>query len=376
MLKILVDGTPIRPRPSGIGLYAYHLIEELDKLQTEENFQLSIAFQPSVKNWLKRNLQPPEKIASHSDIKCLPCPVSITNLLTRYPNPVLSYLETFLDSPDILHGLDHVVFPCRQSFNVMTIHDVTFIKYPQFVTSIVRTYTERVKRCLPWTDLVIANSQSTKRDIIEYLGVKEESIHVTPLASRYANPNLSRYPSPRNEPYILFVSTLEPRKNLITLIDAFTYFKEKTKLEHQLILIGKKGWQYEPIFQKIATSPYRDSILHLDYLPDETVISYYQNADIFVYPSIYEGFGLPVLEAMTLGCPVVTSCTSSLPEVAGDAAILVSPHDSLEMAAAIEKVITDSQLRQDLIDQGKQQAQKFSWQQTARDTLTAYRSLS
>jgi glycosyltransferase involved in cell wall biosynthesis len=376
MLKILIDGTPIRPRPSGIGLYAYHLIEELHKLQSEENFQLSIAFQPSVKNWLKRNLHPPEKIASHSDIRCLPCPVSITNLLTRYPNPVLSYLETFLDSPDILHGLDHVVFPCRQSFNVMTIHDVTFIKYPQFVTSIVRTYTERVKRCLPWTDLVIANSQSTKRDIIEYLGVQEESIYVTPLASRYANLNLSRYPSPCDKPYILFVSTLEPRKNLITLINAFTYFKEKTKLEHQLILIGKKGWQYEPIFQKIARSAYRDSILHLDYLPDETVISYYQNADIFVYPSIYEGFGLPVLEAMTLGCPVVTSCTSSLPEVAGDAAILVSPHDSLEMAAAIEKVITDSQLRQDLIDKGKQQAQKFSWQQTARDTLNAYRSFS
>ncbi|MEG3438624.1 glycosyltransferase family 1 protein [Pannus brasiliensis CCIBt3594] len=377
MLKILVDGTPIRPNPSGIGLYAYQLIEELYRLQESENFQLSIAFQPSVKNWLKRNLSTPEKLTRYPDVKCLPFPVSITDLLTRYPNPFLSYLDSFLDSPDILHGLDHVVFPCRGSRKVMTVHDVTFIKYPEFVTSIVKTYTERIQRCLKWTDLIIANSESTKRDIIEYFGVKEESIHVTYLASRYSSlPDSIASPVlPFDTPYILFVSTLEPRKNLVNLIEAFDYLKNEYKLDHRLLLIGKKGWQYEPVFEKIDRSPFRDSIHHLDYIQDELIPYYYQKADVFVYPSFYEGFGLPVLEAMTLGCPVVTSRTSSLPEVAGDAAIFVNPRDSLDIAGGIWKVISDPENRQDLIAKGKQQAREFSWEKTARETLVAYRSI-
>jgi glycosyltransferase involved in cell wall biosynthesis len=378
MLKILVDGTALRPNPSGIGLYVHHLIDELYRLQESEGFQLSIAFQPSIKNWLNRNLSTPEKLAVYPDVRCLPLPVSITNILTRYPNPFLSYLETFLDAPDIVHGLDHVVFPCRNSLKVMTIHDVTFIKYPEFVTSIVKSYTRRIQQCLKWTDLVITNSESTKRDIIEYLGVKEDLIHVTPLASRYSSLDYSSPiadSSSADKPYFLFVSTLEPRKNLLNLLSAFNYLKETYRLDHDLILIGKKGWRYEPIFEKIKASPFRESIHHLDYLSDELITRYYQKADAFVYPSIYEGFGLPVLEAMTCGCPVVTSNTSSLPEVAGEAAILVNPHDPVEIAEGMLKLISDSPLRQNLIANGKQQARQFSWEKTARETLTAYRSL-
>ncbi|GCA90515.1 glycosyltransferase family 4 protein [Microcystis aeruginosa] len=375
MLKILVDGTPIRQNPSGIGLYAYHLIAELAKLQNQENFSLSLCFQPSVKNWLRGNLSIPEKLQSYPEVKCLPIPVSLSNILTRFPNPLIPYLENFLDSPDILHGLDHVVYPCRQSRKVMTIHDVTFMKYPQFVTGIVKTYTQRIKQSLQWTDLVIANSASTKRDIIEYLGVNPEKIFVTPLASRYSS--LPNYPSSLTitKPYLLFVSTLEPRKNIINLITAFNYLKDRYKLDHNLILIGKKGWKYEPIFEKISQSPFRDSIQHLDYLADDLVADYYQKADVFIYPSFYEGFGLPVLEAMTLGCPVVTANTASLPEVTGDSAILINPDNPLEIAGAIYQVISDTSLRQELITKGKKQAAKFSWQKTAQATIKAYRFL-
>jgi glycosyltransferase involved in cell wall biosynthesis len=259
----------------------------------------------------------------------------------------------------------------------MTIHDVTFIKYPEFVTSIVRGYSDRVRRCLQWTDLVIANSESTKRDIMEYFDVPEERIRVTLLASRYSStidipsidlPNLDK-------PYFLFVSTLEPRKNVVTVIKAFDYLKTKYKLEHRLLLAGKKGWRYEPIFEAIAASPFRESIVHLDYLPDTAIVGYYRSAELLIYPSIYEGFGLPVLEAMTLGCPVVTSNTSSLPEIAKDAAVLVNPSDPLEIAEGMIRIVSDSELRKDLIHKGEQRAREFSWQRTARETLEAYRSL-
>lgn len=199
---------------------------------------------------------------------------------------------------------------------------------------------------------------------------------MTPQASRYAShvDSLAVKPSlyDFNEPYILFVSTLEPRKNVITLIEAFNYLKETKKINHHLVLIGKLGWKYQPIVDKMAQSPYQRFIHHLDYLSDQAVAYFYQNAEIFVYPSYYEGFGLPVLEAMTLGAPVITSNLSSLPEVAGDAAILVDPHQMLDLADAMLAVINDAKLREDLIAKGKKRSQQFSWQQTAQKTLDAY----
>ncbi|NEP55029.1 MAG: glycosyltransferase family 4 protein, partial [Moorea sp. SIO3C2] len=177
------------------------------------------------------------------------------------------------------------------------------------------------------------------------------------------------------QPYILFVSTLEPRKNINNLIAAFNYLKQRHQIEHQLVLIGQKGWSYESIFAAIASSPWKDHIHHLGYLSDQLVAWFYSNADVFVYPSYYEGFGLPVLEAMTLGAPVVTSNTSSLPEVAGDAAILIDPNQPIELADAIVKVISNSSLREELIRKGKERAMLFSWERTARETLAAYTSL-
>ncbi|MGC1247731.1 MAG: glycosyltransferase family 1 protein, partial [Spirulinaceae cyanobacterium] len=178
-----------------------------------------------------------------------------------------------------------------------------------------------------------------------------------------------------SHPYLLFVSTIEPRKNITTLIAAFNYLKEKHKIDHNLLLVGRKGWRYQPIFQAIANSPWNKHIYHLDYLSDELVALLYKKADVFVYPSHYEGFGLPVLEAMTLGTPVVTSNTSSLPEVAGDAALLVNPNDPIELAESILKVISDRKLRDNLIQKGQKRAKLFSWERTAKETLKAYKSL-
>ncbi|MBH8552379.1 glycosyltransferase family 4 protein [Nostocaceae cyanobacterium CENA357] len=385
MLKIVVDATPIDAKPSGVGFYVANLISALAALQTDENFQLGIVYQPGLKKWLQGDLSFPNYLKQYSQQNILPLPVRISDLLLALAfKPTLSYFEKYLGFPDILHGTNYSVYPCSKSFKVMNIYDLTFIKYPNYIDSVVKTYTKRVKHCLQWTDLVLTISESSKKDIIEYLQVEPEKIHVTPLASRYY-PN---YLSSENiqtlekqveynfsQKYLLFVSTIEPRKNIITIIKAFNFLKNKYKLEHQLVLIGKKGWNYEPIFAAIDNSPWKNHIHHLDYLSNELVALFYSKADVFVYPSYYEGFGLPVLEAMTLGAPVVTANTSSIPEVTGDAAILIDPNDPMQLAEAILKIISDAQLRQELINKGKERAKLFSWERTAKETLKAYRTL-
>ncbi|MBW4609167.1 MAG: glycosyltransferase family 4 protein [Hassallia sp. WJT32-NPBG1] len=385
MLKVVIDATPVAPRPSGVGFYVANLISALDALQEKENFQLGIVYQPGVKKWLRGNLSFPECLQEYSHRHMLPIPVRISDLLLAIAfKPSLSYFEKYFGYPDILHGTNFSVYPCNNCLKVMNIYDLTFIKYPHYIDSVVQTYRERVKHCLQWTDLVITISESSKKDIVEYLNVKPEKIYITSLASRYhpnylCNENIPELKKQVNydfsQPYLVFVSTIEPRKNITAIISAFNYLKKKYKIEHKLILIGKKGWNYEQIFTAIDNSPWKNEILHLDYLSDELVALFYSKADVFVYPSHYEGFGLPVLEAMTLGAPVVSSQTSSIPEVAGDAALLINPNEPIQLAEAILKVISDSQLRQQLIKKGKEQAKLFTWERTAKETLQAYKSL-
>ncbi len=387
MIKVVIDATPIQQKPSGVGLYVANLIRSLHELQTQENFQLGIAYQPGFKNWLRGNLSVPELLHNYSNISLIPIPVRLSSLLLSLSqNPLISgYFEQRLNYPDIFQGTNYSVYCCRNSKLLINIYDLTFIKYPDYIDSVVKQYENRIRQCLKWTDLVLTISESSKKDIVDYLGVDPQRVYVTPLASRYSPKELANEENldklknsvgyDFSKPYLLFVSTIEPRKNITSIISAFNVLKQKHKIEHHLVLIGRKGWHYEPIFAAIENSPWNHQIHHLDYLSDELVALFYSKADLFVYPSHYEGFGLPVLEAMTLGTPVITSNTSSLPEVAGDAALLVDPNDSTSLAEAILRVLGDSQLREELISKGKERATLYSWEKTAKETLRAYRSL-
>ncbi|OWY67403.1 glycosyl transferase family 1 [cyanobacterium TDX16] len=373
------------PKPSGVGLQVANLIQSLCSLQAEENFELGIVYQPGIKDWLRGNWNVPEALTQYPSVHVLPIPVRISNLLL-FPTyrSVWSSLAKSWGNPDILHGTNYSVYPCDRGFKVMNIYDVAFIKYPQYVNAVAKSYVEKVKRCLRWTDLVLTISESSKQDIIQHLNVAAERVFVTPLASRYCCNYLSTLNVEQlsqtakynfSKPYLLFVSNIEPRKNIISIVMAFNKLKQQYKIEHNLILIGRKGWNYQSIFTAIEASPYQQDICHLDYLSDALVALFYARADVFVYPSYYEGFGLPVLEAMTLGAPVIASNTSSLPEVTGDAAILIDPNDPNKLAEAIWEVINNSQLRNELIQKGKARAEQYSWQHNARETLKAYRSL-
>jgi glycosyltransferase involved in cell wall biosynthesis len=381
MIRVTVDASPILPKPSGVGFYVVKLLEGLTRLALEEgDVAIDPLYQISLKNALKGKFSAPEILTQYSNLRYFPLPVKATNLFLQYPWLFLPIVERSFGLADIFHGTNYTVFPCRKSRKVMTIYDLTFIKYPQFTDSVVARYGDRVRRCLKWTDLVLTISESSKRDIVEYLGFPSDRIVVTPLASRYEldyKPQVDQNIGyDLGQPYILFVSTIEPRKNIVGLIDAFDELKRKQNIPHNLVLVGQKGWRYEAIFERIERSPYRDNIYHLNYLSNDAVAMLYRQAELFIYPSHYEGFGLPVLEAMTLGTPVVCSDNSSLPEVAGDAALYVNCEDISGMAEAMARIIGDSKLRQSLIDRGRQQAAQFSWMRTAKETLQAYRTLS
>ncbi len=382
MLRITIDTSPILPQPSGIGFYVVKLLEELTQLVVDEAISIEPMHQISLKSSIRGDFAAPAPLHSYRNLRYFPLPVKITNLFMRYPKLFLPLFESAFGFGDIFHGTNYTVFPLRRSRKVMTIYDLTFIKYPHYSNAIVQAYADRVRRCLSWTDLVLTISESSKQDIVNYLGFPDERVVVTHLASRYSVadaqraevvPTIANYDLHR--PYILFVSTIEPRKNILALVEAFEHLKKNDQISHDLVLVGQKGWLYKPIFERIARSPYRDSIHHLDYLTNDEVADFYRHADVFVYPSHYEGFGLPVLEAMTLGCPVVCSDNSSLPEVAGDAAVLVEAGDVMQIATGIGQVVGDRTFRQDLIQRGFVQAQQFTWRSTAERTLQAYKSL-
>jgi len=386
MLKVTVDVTPINANPSGVGLYVFNLIEALSRLESSESLELGLAYQPGLKNFLKGNFNFPENLKRYNKLYKIPLPVRVTNLFIDYLATFIpNYIELILEDTHIFHGTNYTVYPYKKTKNVISIYDLSFIKYPEYVNSVVQEYTKRLTKCLRWTDAVITITENSKQDIINYLNFPAEKIFITPLASRYNSEFLNKlnldqeiqnYNFDFSKPYFLFVSTIEPRKNIKLLIQAFNWLKQNHKIDHQLVLIGKKGWKYTPIFEAIQRSPWQNEIHHLNYLSDELVALFYSKAEVFVYPSHYEGFGLPVLEAMTLGAPVVASNTSSIPEVAGDAAILVDPNNFIELAQALLKVISDRQFRQNLISNGKTRAKFFSWEDTAKKTLEVYRSIS
>lgn len=381
MVKVLIDCSSIRDCPSGVAFYTYNLIKGLKAHENNSSNSIGIYRQPSLKHWLSNNRNIPDILTDISPLQFLPLPVTVSHLLGKSASLFVKNSDNFSSDVEIIHGTDHYVYPFPYGKKVMTIHDLTFLKFPFYSNSIVKTYTERIKKCLQWTDLIITFSQNTKQDIIDYFEIKNDNIAITSEASRYnldylESKNIEEIKKTINynfqQPFILFVSTIEPRKNIVNLIKAFNILKEKYAVDHHLILIGQKGWEYEKIFTEIDNSNFRQEIHHLGYLSDEAVAVCYSLTDVFVYPSLYEGFGLPILEAMTLGAPVITSNISSLPEVAGVGAIYINPHDYESMATTIYEVISQRDLREDLIARGKNRAKLYSWKKVAEETIKAY----
>jgi glycosyltransferase involved in cell wall biosynthesis len=265
---------------------------------------------------------------------------------------------------------------------LVTIYDLTFMRYPERLTRArrlyLRSFTEstcrRAKR-------ILAISHSTKQDLIDLLGIDGAKIDVTPLGydpdiyKPLAQEKIEAFRKLKKLPerFWLFLGTLEPRKNLLTLIDAYAQLAENERLP--LILAGGKGWLTEPIFASIEKYNLSDAIMTTGFVPTDEIALWYNSAELFVYPSVFEGFGLPVLEAMACGTPIITSNVSSLPEVAQDAGKTLPPHDIEIWTEALREAYHDGDWRETASQRGLQIAQTFTWQQTAGLTVEAYRKV-
>jgi glycosyltransferase involved in cell wall biosynthesis len=253
---------------------------------------------------------------------------------------------------------------------VMTVHDVVPLAAPSYHKPTYRIYFSRVlPHLLAQCDMLIADSQSTKNDLAEFLSVPTDHVQVVHAAGRWSVGDTKETIAP--QPYFLAVGTLEPRKNLHRVLRAFGELRRRCpSIPDRLIIAGKPGWGDVRDDSLLRN---RRDISWLGFVPDDQLKDLYQKAKALVYPSLYEGFGFPVLEAMSLGCPVITSHRSSLPEVAGHAAIYVDPEDTEQLVNAMERILTQQDLRASLVAKGYEQSRCFSWTRCAAETADVYR---
>jgi glycosyltransferase involved in cell wall biosynthesis len=320
---------------------------------------------------------------SQFETRCRTIPISDEWLAriwhrARIPLPV----ELITGPVDLFYSPDFVLPPTLpRAKTLLTVHDLSFLHYPDhFVPKLVSYLSQVVPRSIARADRLLADSQATRDDLVQMLGVPPEKVNVLycGVASRFrpeSEPGerdrlRARYNlDPR--PYVLAVGTVQPRKNHLGLIRAFARLERS---DVQLVIAGGRGWLYDDVVAEAER--HADRVRMLGFAADEDLPALYRGSALLAFPSFYEGFGLPVLEAMSCGVPVVCSSASSVPEVAGDAALMVDPHDEAALAEALRRVLDDEALREEMIAKGKSQAARFTWERAARQLLETFQSLA
>jgi glycosyltransferase involved in cell wall biosynthesis len=281
---------------------------------------------------------------------------------------------------DLLHSPDFIP-PFRANFRrVITVHDLAFILYPQFLTRESARYYGQIDQAVRRADHIIADSENTRQDILRMLGAPPDKVSVvylaaSPLYRPIILAQARQWAAQKfgiTDDFILFVGTIEPRKNLPTLLQAYRQLLTAYKMDVGLVLVGEEGWLYDEIPELVTKWRLVDRVRFLGRVPNEDLLHLYNAAGVLAHPALYEGFGLTPLEAMACGTPVVVSNASSLPEVVGDAGLLVEPRDVDAWAAALWRVFADDALRDELSQKALARSRYFSWGRTARQTLRIY----
>jgi len=319
----------------------------------------------------------PFRQASLPGCRLLPGLVMLGNLLIPLRAQQLD-LELVHDPT----GVTPLLFGAGGARTVVTVHDVFAWSCPGTSTTLdTLIYRHWLPRVLPRVDAVITVSRSSKVDIVRYLRVDPDKVHVVyegvnpvfrPLTAGESNRVGARYGFP--DSYLLFVGSVEMRKNLRGLLPAYANLRRMGE-RRPLVVVGAGRGKAPDIMGTIQELDLEQHVIFTGYVPDGDLPALYSGADLFILPSLYEGFGLRVLEAMACGARVVCSNAGSLPEVAGDAAIMVDPHDTEGLAEAMQRVLTDADLRDDLREKGLQRARQFTWERTARETVAVYREV-
>ena len=371
-MKVGIVADRLNRQRTGIGNYVYNLTKEFAKTNENREKVCLISYEDSD---LFPNLN---KIIIKNPFK------NITKKSFYFWHIYLQFkLKKNNFNLDIVHSPENTtLFIKLKSKKIVTVYDITPYVVPESFTPItLLRYKLLFSKTIKTADKIIAISNRTKKDLINYFNIPAKEIEVIYLAAdekfKLLNKeeiNGIRQKYNLNFPFILYVGTLEARKNIPTLIKAFYKLKKKN-IEHKLVIAGKKGWKYKNIFEIMEKLNLQNDVIFTGYVPDEDLPALYNVADLFVYPSLYEGFGLPPLEAMACGTPVITSNTSSLPEVVGDAGIMVDPYDVDGLADAMYEVLTDEGLRANMIKKGLERTEMFSWEKCARETLEVYKKV-
>jgi glycosyltransferase involved in cell wall biosynthesis len=371
-MLIGLDGLPLTEPKTGVGHYTFELAAALAAAQPSSQFEIvypstypaieGVATQASPAGNLRLTCVKVGPLGRHWWSVGLPRHLGNTRF-------------------DLFHGTNYDVPLRRRCATVLTIHDLSQLLHPDTHS---KRSVARARRRLPLmvrtADVVITPTESVRREVSEHLKVKPEKVFAIPEAARacfrpldFAETEVTRRKLGVSDDFLLTVGTLEPRKNLAVLVSAFeSLMQEQPQRKTQLVIAGGQGWLSGPLFAAIQKSPLRDRILLTDYLHDEDLRALYSSCRAFIYPSLYEGFGLPPLEAMACGAPVVASRIAAVAETIADATLLFDPSSRQELGKHLLEVLTNEELRSRLAAAGRQRATEFSWEKTAELTWKVY----
>jgi glycosyltransferase involved in cell wall biosynthesis len=361
-MRILVDYRPALRARTGVGEYIHTLVSAYTATHSDEVTIFT-------SSWRDR---PPPSTARTLRVRLVDRRVPVAALNYLWHRLEWPYVEALAGDVDVVHAAHPLLIPARRAAQVVTIHDLFFLTNPERTRAeIRRDYAQLAPNHARRAHAVITSSVHTKRLLSQQLGVMSDRIYVCPPGAPTWHA-LGRQPNRPSQGYILFLGTLEPRKNLDVLLDAFTTLAQGSRHVPRLVIAGGASPDAQPWLDRISREPLKDHVVYRGYVAHEQREALYAGACALVLPSFDEGFGLPVLEAMSAGVPVVVSNRGSLPEVVGSAGVLLEPDDVAAWATTFEKLASDSQWSTDLACAGLERARAFTWERTAAELRRAY----
>ncbi|MGD0352431.1 MAG: glycosyltransferase family 1 protein [Dehalococcoidia bacterium] len=375
-MHIIVDASPLGEKPTGVQTYVLNILKLLASIDRTNNYTIQGTQFSKIELGIESNKFRIEKI---------PRP-KILRLIWRLWHRIGFDVQLSLGKPDLFLSTDVALPLYCPSPAIAIVYDIIPLivegTYPWYARAIFEKY---ISHTVKNADAIVAISQSTRNDLIHRLGAKPEKIHVIypgyddSVFKPEVQPNkvkstMRKFNIPHK--YILYAGTLQTNKNIPRLIEAFALLKKERRLPHKLVMVGKKSFGHEAVSRAIDKFAIHDEVILAGYVQHEELPLLMNGADVFVFPSLHEGFGIPPLEAMACGTPVITSNASSLPEAVGDAGILVDPYNIQEIAEAMYRVISDSNLREQMRRKGLERARLFSWHKAAKEMLRLFEAFS
>ncbi|MCS7064522.1 MAG: glycosyltransferase family 4 protein, partial [Methylacidiphilales bacterium] len=361
---ITIDGCCLGRRKTGNETYLRGLLQGLKTVASPDQWRITVLT-------TSHYTQPRDPFFHWHEIP-------LGNFITRNFATIPRTLEKL--RPHLYHAIYWTRFYAMPVPVILMVHDLSYVSFPQgYPPHHLPIYRHLIRASARRAHHLLTVSEFSKQELIRHWAIPAHHITVTYNGVNPAfhppsenSPPTTQPPHPTSPPYILYVGNLHPRKNLVRLLQAFVHLRQTTTLPHRLKIVGQVAWMAHDIFATVRAHRLQDQVDFTGYVTESDLIHLYQHAAVTVYPSLYEGFGLPVLEAMACGCPVVSSATTSIPEIAGDAAVLVDPYNPRAIAEGICRILQNPDLAATLRQKGLAQAQKFTWTACARATLTAY----